>query len=193
MRRKVFFRLAWVMCVLLFASLGCQLVNNIRDVVALASEAVGLATDIDIEGLATDIDLEGIATEIDLEQLATEMEAIATEIDIESLITDIPLLDETPEIVATPIGFPSDIPIMEGDKYNMSGTPTQLEYSIDVEVNAAVDFYRREMAARGWAEQSTHIVEGEAELVFQKGARKARVKITEDFFFGVMIEILLEG
>jgi hypothetical protein len=193
MRRKVFFRLAWVMCVLLFASLGCQLVNNIRDVVALASEAVGLATDIDIEGLATDIDLEGIATEVDLEQLATEMEAIATEIDIESLITDIPLLDETPEIVATPIGFPSDIPIMEGDKYNMSGTPTQLEYSIDVEVNAAVDFYRREMAARGWAEQSTHIVEGEAELVFQKGARKARVKITEDFFFGVMIEILLEG
>jgi hypothetical protein len=82
---------------------------------------------------------------------------------------------------------------MEGDKYNMSGTPTQLEYSIDVEVNAAVDFYRREMAARGWAEQSNHIIEGDAELVFQKGARKARVKITEDFFFGVMIEILLEG
>ncbi|MDI6695003.1 MAG: hypothetical protein QME21_08155 [Anaerolineales bacterium] len=193
MRRKVFFRLAWVMCVLLFASLGCQLVNNVRDVVALASEAVGLATDIDIEGLATDIDLEGIATEVDLEQLATEMEAITTEIDLESLITDIPLLDETPETVATPIGFPSDIPIMEGDKYNMSGTPTQLEYSIDVEVNAAVDFYRREMAARGWAEQSNLIIEGEAELVFQKGARKARVKITEDFFFGVMIEILLEG
>lgn len=192
MRRKLFFRLAWAISVLLIVSMGCQLVNNIRDVVALASEAVGLATDIDIEGLATDIDLEGIATEVDLDQLATEMEAMVTEIDIENLMTDIPLLDETPEIVATPIGFPADIPIMEGNKYDMSGSPNRLEYSIDVEISAAVDFYRREMAARGWAEQSSHIVEGEAELVFQKGARKARVKITEDFFFGVVIEILLE-
>lgn len=199
MTRKTIFRFAWALTILLAFSLGCKVVNQVNDVIALATDVGGLATDIDLEGLTTDIDVEGlitqvggIATQVDLEGLSTDMGSISTEMG--SFLTDIPLLgEETSGPVATPSGFPADIPVMEGEKFDMTGTATRLSYSVDAELSAAVDFYRREMTARGWAEQSYTTAEGEAELAFQKENRRIRVKVVEGFLFDVSVEITVEG
>lgn len=209
MNHKSFFRLAWALTVLLAFGLGCKLVDRAQELATLATNVEGIATEIDLEGLSTDIDLEGLSTEIDLEglvtdvdidQLSTEMGSMATEMapiltDMGSFLTEMPGLDGTLIAVGTPSGFPDDIPVMDGQKMSMSGTPNQLEYSLDVDFNAAVDFYHREMAARGWVEggSSVNTDDSEANLVFQKGGRRATVQISEDFFFGLAIEIVVEG
>ncbi len=190
MNRKMVFRAAWLITVLVLFSLGCKLVTQVGNVVRLATEVEGIATDIDLEGLSTDIDLEGLSTDFDLEGLSTMM---STDMGIEQLMTVMPMMDST-EVVATPAGFPADIPIMEGDTSDMSGTPATIAYSVDAELQDAVDFYRREMPARGWAEAAGSKVEAEeAELHFQKDSRKVTVKIAEDFFFGVQVTITVEG
>jgi hypothetical protein len=209
MNRKSFFRLAWALTLLLAFSLGCKLVNEAQDLVALATDidVEGLATDIDLDSLATDIDIEGLSTDIDIErmvtdididELSTEMGSVVTDMapvltEMGSFLTDMPGLDGTLVAVATPSGFPDDIPVMDGQKLSMSGAPNRLEYSLDADFNAAVDYYRREMAARGWVEGGSNVQEGEASLVFQKGNRRATVHISEDFLFGLAIEITVEG
>jgi hypothetical protein len=180
--KRIVFRAAWLITVLVAFSLGCKLVNQVGEVVSLVTEVKGLATDVDLEGLSTDIDLEGLSTDIDLEGLSTEM-------NLEGMLTDMPFLEET-QVVATPAGFPVDIPIMAGDKSEMSGTPNRLEYFVDAGVQQVVDFYRREMPARGWVEASGGTTQAEeAEMYFQQGSRKVTVRVVEDFFFGAQIII----
>jgi len=209
MNRKSFFRLAWVLTLLLTFSMGCQLVTRAQEWGAVVTEMEGLATEIDIEGLSTQIDLEGLTTDIDIRGLSTEVniEGLVTEINIDelatemapvltdmgALLTDMPGLDSTLIAVATPAGFPEDIPVMDGPKLNMSGTPTRLEYTLDTDFNAGVDYYRREMLARGWTETSSNVQDGDASLIFQKGARRATVVICENFLFGLTFEITVEG
>lgn len=209
MERKSFFRLAWALTLLLAFSFGCKLVNEAQEMVAFATDIGGLATEIDLEGLSTEIDLEGLSTEIDLEGLSTQvdLEGLVTEVDIDELstqmapiltdmgsfMTDMPGLDGTLIAAATPSGFPDDIPVMDGEKLNMSGTPTRLEYWLDTDLNTAVEFYRREMPARGWVEGSSTVGDGEASLVFQKGSRRATVRIEENFLFGLAFDITVEG
>jgi hypothetical protein len=209
MNRRNFFRFAWALILLLTLSMGCKLVNEAQELMALATDVQALATDIDleslatdidleslvtdvdIEGVATDIDLEGLVTDVDMNELATEMAPLITEMG--SILTDMPGFEGTLIPVSTPSGFPDDIPVMEGQKFEMSGSATRLDYTVDADINAAVEFYRREMAARGWAEGSSNVGEGEASLVFQKGSRRATVGISEDFLFGIAIEIAVEG
>lgn len=204
MTRKSMFRFAWALTVLLAFSLGCKLVNEVNEVVTLATDVGALATDIDLEGistdfggLVTDIDMEGlvteiggIATEIDFESLATEMESITTEMG--SFMTDLPGFDETPGPVNTPNGFPADIPLMTG-AYNMSGTPTALTYTVDTGLSDVTDFYKREMASRGWAEQPGATGEGTAELVFTQQNRRIRIKVAEGFLFDVTVDVIVEA
>ncbi len=192
MEARRFFRVLWVLSLVVMVSVGCKLTDQIGELVGLVTEVVDLATDVDLEGLATEIDLEGLATEIDVEGLATEVAPFIT--DAGEFITGIPFLDEgTPRPVVTPAGFPADIPVMSGSILEMKGSPTELKYTIDVEFQTAVDFYRREMAARGWVESSSKSEEGEIRIVFTKGGRTAEVKIQEEFFFGVEITILVQG
>jgi hypothetical protein len=205
------FRFAWALTVLLAFSLGCKLVNEVNEVVTLATDVGALVTDIDLEGistdfggLVTDIDVEGlvteiggIATEIDLEAIGTEMESLSTEMESIStemggLFTDLPLFDETPGPVNTPNGFPGDIPLMTG-AYDVSGTPTSMTFTVDEELTAVADYYRREMAARGWAEQPGSTGEGATELVFQQNTRRVRISIEEGFLFDVSVEITVEA
>lgn len=198
MTRKTVFRITWGLTVLLMFTLGCKMVDQVKDVVALVTDVGILATEVDIEGLVTEIDLESLATDIDLNSISTEMESMSTEMgsivtEMGSFITDLPLFDGTPEPVNTPNGFPADIPLMEGEKSDMSGAPNRLEYTIDAEMAAAIDFYRREMGARGWVEQSADIQSEEAHMVFQNGSRRANVTITEDLFFGLTIAIDVQG
>jgi hypothetical protein len=199
------FRFAWALTILLAFTLGCKLVNEVNEVVTLATEVGALVTDIDLEGvstefggLVTDIDVEGlvtdiggIATEIDFNAMSTEMGSITTEMG--GLMTEIPLFDdETPGPVSTPNGFPADIPLMTG-AYDVSGTPTSMAYTVDEELTAVTDFYRREMAARGWVEQPGTTGDGTAQLIFQQGARRVRIDIEEGFLFDVSVEIVVEA
>jgi hypothetical protein len=199
MKKQMVFRFAWLITVLAIFSLGCKLVTQVGEAVRLVTEVKGLATDIDLEGLSTEIDLGGLSTEIDLGSLATDIDLegmstlMATDMGIEELLTAIPL-DVGTLVAATPAGFPADIPIMEGDKSNMGGSPTRIEYGVDAEVQDAVDFYRREMPARGWVEASGSTVDaGEAVLHFQKDNRKVTVNVMEDLFFGILVTITIEG
>ena len=210
MDTKKIFRWAWVILILVTFSLGCKLVTGI-------SQAIAIATQVDIEGLATDINLESLPTKVDLEGLITEMGSYATEFDqgafetensvmatqmgamstelgLSELMTQMPALQGTLVAFVTPSGFPADVPLLEGERIFMGGTANQLQYAVRSKVPEAVEFYRREMAARGWTESpDSRVQEDVAVLVFQHGDRKATVTITKDFFFGVIVSIILEG
>lgn len=211
MRLRVAFRIAWVIVVLASFSLGCKIVNEAMelralvtdiDVGGLATEFGGLVTDIDMEALATSIDMEGLATSIDVEGLATEIdiESLTTEIgsmstEMGSFMTDLPIdlggLEST-GVPPTPQGFPADIPIMTEGVMDLQGSASSLEYNADTNLDAAINFYRNEMTARGWQEAAgSKIEEGRAELTFMMDGRIARVVIEEDFLMGVIIKITL--
>jgi len=201
MRTKMIFRWTWVIIILVTFSLGCKLVTGI-------SQAIAVATQVDIEGLATEVDLENLVTQMgslatEFDQgafetenslIATQMSAMSTEIGLGELITQVPGLQGTLAAFVTPSGFPADIPLLEGDRTFMGGTANQLQYAVRAELSVAVEFYRREMTTRGWVEGTGSRVQDKvATLVFQRGNRTAIVTITEDFFFGVIISIIIEG
>ena len=228
MRKKMIFRLTWVILILVTFSLGCKLATGISQAIAIATQVdiEGLATEVDIEGLVTEVDIEGLATEIDIESLptrvdleglitevgsyatefdlsafetensviATQMSAMSTEIGLGNLITQMPALQGTLAVFVTPSGFPADIPLLEGERSFMAGTANQLQYAARSKIPEAVEFYRREMAARGWVEgPDSRVLDNMAVLIFQRGDRKVTVTITEDFFFGVLVSIIIEG
>ena len=197
------FRWAWALIVLVAFSLGCKLVDGISKVVAVA-------TQVDLEGRATDFDMGALPTGFDPERLATEMRSFATEfemgafetqmgalstqVDLRQIMTQMPALQGTLVAFATPNGFPADIPLLESERLVLGGTSDTLQYAARSEMATAVEFYRREMAALGWVEApSSRVTDHAAALVFQLGNRTAEVTIAEDFFFGVIVSIKLEG
>lgn len=210
MQAKMFFRWAWVFTLLVGFCLGCKLVEGV-------SEVVAFATQVDLEALATDFDMGALPTEFNLENLATEMEGFATEIDtgafetqmgsvstqmgalstefdLNQIMTQMPPLQGTLVVFATPSGFPPDIPLLDGERLILGGTANSLQYAARAELATAVEFYRREMAARGWVETAnTRVLDQVAVLGFQLGNRTAEVTLAEDFFFGVIVSIKLEG
>ncbi|MFM8322841.1 MAG: hypothetical protein ACKOC5_18160 [Chloroflexota bacterium] len=202
MKRQMVFRWALLVVLLAAFTMSCRLVDRALELRAMATDIGGMVTD--IGGLATDIDLEGLATDIDLEALSTEIdiEALTTDIDLEALstemggiLTDMPFGLDLPTMQPpTPNGFPADIPVLSGKIFEMSGSPTRLEYSCDNEVTELVDFYRREMPLTGWVElPGATVTEDEARLSFQNGGRIARLTISADFLIGTTVEITLEG
>lgn len=196
MARKMFFRVSLAVVLLAAFSLSCKLVDNVSELRSYATQAQGMATEINAQGIATSI--QGLATEIDAPGMATSVQGLATEIDMGGLLTALPGIDlggvlTGTEVVATPNGFPTDIPLLQGDLYDMSGSPTLLEYTADTNVKAAVEFYRREMTTRGWVEAAgSNVTNSLASLTFQNGSRVARIKIEEDFIMGVIVKITLQ-
>jgi hypothetical protein len=228
MDTKMIFRWTLVILILLTFSLGCKLATGISQAIAIATQVdiEGLATEVDIEGLATKVDIEGLATEIDIESLptkvdlkslmtevgsyateidmgafetensvmATQMSAMSTEIGLGNLITQMPALQGTLAVFATPSGFPADIPLLEGERSFIAGSANQLQYAARAKIPEAVEFYRREMALRGWVEGSgSRVLDNVAVLKFQRGNRTVTVTVTEDFFLGVLVSIIIEG
>jgi hypothetical protein len=210
MRTKMFYRWTWVILILVTLSLGCKLVNGI-------SKAVAVATQVDLEGLATEVDLRSLPTKIDLEGLATQVGGLATEIDqgafetanaametqmkamstelgLGDLMTQMPALQGTMESFSTPPGFPSDIPLLEGERSLMGGSATDIQYTVKAKLPDAVDFYRREMSARGWSEANeSHVEDKVANLIFQRGDQTVTVSMVEDLFFGLIVSIAVGG
>lgn len=203
MQIKRVYRWAWALMLLIAFSLGCKLVDGI-------SQAVAVATRVDLESLATEFDMgplpTGInpeilatqmgsfATEFELGAFETEMGALSTEMNLGQIATQLPALQGTLVAFATPNGFPADIPLLDGERLILSGTKDSLQYAARTDLATAVDFYRREMAGRGWVESpESRTTRHAAALVFTLGERTARVAIAEDLFFGVIVSIQLEG
>lgn len=211
MDTKKIFRWAWVAVLWVAFSLGCKLTSGISEAVAVATEMdlAGKATEFDMGVLPTGFDLESLATEMagyatefdpsaletQMGAMTTEIEALTTDIDLGQLMTQIPAIQGTLVAFATPSGFPADIPLLEGEqRLIMNGSADQLQYAVGGTLPEAVEFYRREMAGRGWSESAnSRVLDRAAVLVFQQGGRTASVTIAEDLFFGVIISIQLEG
>ncbi len=202
MERKMFFRLGLGVVLLAAISLSCQMVNNVSEYRSVATNVQGVATDINLGGLATNVqgiatqaDVQVLTTDIDLGSLTTQVSGILTgtmDVDIGGLITDIPFLGDSGP-VSTPNGFPADVPVITQDASDMTGSVASLEYTVDTDVKDVVDFYRREMAVRGWVEASgSKVTDEDATLTFTLGNRTARVEVEEDFIMGTLVKITLQ-
>lgn len=203
MQTRMIYRWAWALLLLVAFSLGCKLVEGVSQVVAVATQVDlesrvtefgmgALPTGFDPESLATEIG--SFATEFDMGAFETQMGALSTEIDLGEVLTQMPALQSTLVAFATPNGFPTDIPLLESERLILSGTTDSLQYAARSELQEAVEFYRLEMAERGWVEApGSRESEHAAALVFQLDNRTAEINISEDFFFGVIVSIELEG
>jgi hypothetical protein len=197
------FRWAWALLLLVALSLGCKLVDGVSQVVAVATQVdlESRATEFEMGALPTGFDPESLATEMgsfatefDMGALETQIGALSTEIDLGQVMTQMPALQGTLVAFATPSGFPADIPLLESGSLILGGTTDSLQYAARSDLPAAVEFYRREMAARGWVETpGSRASDNAAALVFQLGDRTAEITIDEDFFFGVIVSIKLKG
>jgi len=191
MRSKLFYRWLLFVSLLIAVTMGCGLINNIREGVELVGTGQAIVTD--IEALTTGIIPGGIEetaqaliTEIDPGSLVETAGAAITEID-PGLITT--------EIYTSPEEGPEDIPVMEGDLGAFVGTPQSVSYTVDAEFSAVLDFYKREMPNNGWQEDTSEGSSSDnlAELIYTKVNRKASVTITEIPFIGVTVFINIEG
>ena len=200
MRGKYFFRYMLLVSLLVAATMGCKLIQNIRSTVQTVSTGAAIATS--IGGIITEIVPPGMEQTIQV-GIPTFQSAI-TEIapTIEAGITEIaPTLEAiSTQVYTDPSQAPADIPIMSGQTSQFMGTAQSITYMVDAEFQKAVDFYKTEMPKQGWKEVNTGTgpsssVPGlsSAELHFEKGARKATVIITEVPVVGTTVVIDLEG
>jgi hypothetical protein len=201
MRGKYFFRYMLLISLIVAATMGCKLIENVRSTVQLASTGVAVATD--IGGMITQIVPPGMEQTVQagmptIQSAITEMAPT-----IESAITEIaPTLEAVQtQVYTSPEQAPADIPIMPGETSAFVGSPQAISYVTKAEFSKVVDFYKAEMPNKGWKSVDSGTgpsaaVPGmsNAELHFEKDTRKATVVITEIPFVGqTTVVINLEG
>ena len=198
MRSKLLFRMLLLISLLVGASLGCQLVNNVREGVQMVGTGQAIATD--FGEFATQFIPSGI--EETAQAIATEVEQSGFLETAQSAITEqVPSLGETVQAVATevytsPEDAPADIPVMDLELSAFIGSPQSVSYFVNAELQDVVDFYKREMPAKGWTESSTNPSSDEniIELEYEKEGRKANIVITQIPFVGqTTVVISIEG
>lgn len=198
MTRQTVFRLLLLVTLLVSASLGCQLVNRVKEGVELVGTGQAVATE--FGALSTELIPPGIEetaqaliTEVDTSGIMETAQAAITENapEIEGTLQAF-----TTEVYTSPEEAPPDIPIMEGEKSAFVGTAEAVSYFINAELQEVVDFYKREMPVNGWQEAPSDGISNEnmVELQFTKGGRKAVLVITQVPFVGqTTIVITIEG
>jgi len=180
MRSKYFFRYMLLISLIVAATMGCKLIENIRSTVQLASTGVAVATD--IGALITEFVPPGM--EETLQSGIPTMQAAITEI--------MPTFEAiTTQVYTSPEDAPADIPIIPGETSAFVGSAQAISYVTTSDFNQVVDFYKTEMLNKGWTSVDSGTgpsveVPGmsNAELHFQKDSRKATVIITEIPFVG---------
>ncbi|MBN2547900.1 MAG: hypothetical protein JXB15_01985 [Anaerolineales bacterium] len=176
MQRKVIFRFLWVICLLLIASLSCQLVEDIAEDVV----------ETQIDSMITELiptDIESIITDIG-EIMPTDIEAMFTDIGGGDIL-------ETLMPEETEGAKPEDIPVISGGM-DLLASETEIVYFTDTAFQKVVDFYETEMPKNGWTKVpgESKSEEGQTTLVFTKGDRKAKIEIADMFIqVGVTISI----
>lgn len=178
MQGKKVFRYIWLVVLLLAATLSCNLLTDIQEMIELKDTAEGIITD--VGGIITEIPIEGIVTGVGA--MSTQFEAIETEIG--TIVTEMP--DFTGE-------KPEDVPIMEGGM-EMMASEGMIAYTIDKNYQEVVDYYEREMPINGWVKVEGSVEESYAQLVFEKADRKATIDITGiPFIDQTSVTIMVEG
>jgi hypothetical protein len=198
MRTKVFFRVVLLVVLLTAASLGCQLVNRVREGVQAVGTGQAIATD--IGSFATQIIPGGIeetaqamVTQIDESGLLETAQAAITE--------QAPGLQDTAqafttEVYTSPEQAPADIPVMEGEKRAFVGTAQSVTYTVNAELKDVVAFYKQQMPANGWQASGTSGSSSDNmdESNWEKDGRKANVVVTQIPFVGqTIVAITIEG
>lgn len=198
MRPNYFFRWFLLISLLVAATLGCTLVNRIRDGIALVGTGQAFATD--IGAFATEFIPPGInetamafVTEVDQSGVLETAQAAIT--------VNAPGLGETVQAVSTevytsPEEAPADIPLYEGEKSAFIGTSQSVSYFVDAEFQDVVNFYKNEMPANGWQQKGSENATGDTmvEIEFEKEGRSAVVVVTQVPFVGqTTVVISIEG
>lgn len=194
------YRFALLMILLIFATFGCGLFNQV-------SQGVGsIATDVNegrnlvgtVRAITTDVGRSGLlktaqalATTAGESGLLKTAVAFATQQGPELKETvqafatqDLPSLGETAQAMATQVGPtlgapPADIPQMEGQKTDFIGAQKFVSYSIVAKFTDVVDFYLKAMPENGWSKSSEKTIsEGSlVELTYEKADQSASVSI----------------
>lgn len=169
------YRLAWMMSLLISATIACSLLPSIGGEIGEVIDTVG-----------------AIATVIMDSDILETSQAMITEISdsgmletIQAEITEwVPDLDQS---IATEIasGFdepPPDIPLVAGERENFIGTKNMVTYTTAIDFDSVVEFYKNEMPANGWTLNDDGTIEMELliQLNYEKPDRKASVSITKN-------------
>lgn len=198
MNRKLLFRIVLLIVLLTSASLGCQLVNNIKNGVNAVSTGRAVVTQ--VGELATQIIPAGI--DETAQAVATKFEESGIVETAQSAITEqIPEIKDTVQAISTevytsPEGAPEDIPIMEGERSAFVGTSQSVTYTINADFKDVVAFYKQQMPVNNWQQSGSGNSSSENldQSKWEKGGREANVLITQIPFVGqTIVTITIEG
>ena len=206
MSRKSY-RIAWLVTLLVSATLGCGLVTGVGEQISGVKGTVGaVATDVqtgrDVIGtaraIATNVGGSGLietaqalATGVGDSGFLSTAQAFATEQGPELMATlqafateQGPGLMETAQAVGTAAApllgeAPADIPIVQGELENLVSTRLLVTYGTALAAGQVVDFYNNEMIANGWTKVNEEALGDAITLVtFEKPGRLATVTVT---------------
>jgi len=136
---------------------------------------------------------QGMATQIGDSGLQDTAQALVTQVSGSNIPATAKAV--VTQIITSPEDIPDEIPVMEGEKSAFVGSQTAISYFIKAEFDQVLDFYQREMPARGWKQIDfgTTTTDSSAELHYEKANKKATVVITTvPFVEQVTIVITIE-
>jgi hypothetical protein len=219
MSRKTY-RLAWIITVLVSATLGCGLFSSIGERFTGVKATVGsVATEVqtgrEILGTA-----KAVITNVGGSGLLETAQALATNMGDSSFLSTAFATEQGPELQATLHAFateqgpglletvqamgtaaapllgqaPADIPIVQGELENLISTSLLVTYGTSIDSKLVVDFYNNGMVANGWTKVNEEAL-GDAItlLTFKKLGRLASVTVTGNAVTGkTMVVIAIE-
>ncbi len=178
MRRSTF-RLGWVVVLLSMATLACTcgLVSGLTEAGEGLQTVQAVGTELATSGALETI--QAVATQGGFEQTA---EALATQAESGGFA-------ETAEAIATQSAggggvtfgdVPPDVPVVE-DTQNLFGSESTVSYFTSLDYNTVLEFYKKEMPANGWNEDTSQTSVETADaavLYYVKDNRAATVTIS---------------
>ena len=213
------YRLAWMITLLVAATLGCGLFSSVGERISGVKATVGsVATDVqtgrDILGTAraivTDVGGSGLletaqalATGVGDSGFLSTAQAFATEQGPELRATlqafatqQGPGLLETAQAMGTAAApllgkAPADIPLLPGQLEDLVSTSLLVTYGTATDSKQVIDFYNKEMVSSGWTKVNEETL-GEAItlLTFEKQGRAASVTVTNNNVTGKTMVVI---
>jgi hypothetical protein len=194
------YRIAWI-SLLVFGSLACSLLSQLgqttQDIQSIGTD-IGKGKQLvstvqpvitQIEGLKLIETLQSF-TKNEVPGALETMKAVATVQGVGMVETlqayatsNAPSLKETGQAMATQLSpgeVPEDIPVVEGDKVNFYSSAEIVSYETALDFQTVLDFYKQEMAAKGWTlvEKDATEMGDLAILPFDKPTRRNTTNLT---------------
>lgn len=175
--RRTTFRWGWAVVLLSMATLACTcgLISGLTEAGEGLQTVQAIGTELATTGALETV--QAVVTEGGLEQTA---EAFATQAESGGFA-------ETAEAIATQSAggvtfgdVPADVPVLEDPK-DLFGMESIVSYSTSLEYNAVLEFYKKEMPANGWTEDTSQTsveTTDAAVLYYVKDGRTATVTLS---------------